>query len=151
MFAGPYGINGTQSFNKFCCSSLSTTPSSYCAVLCSVTQSCPALCNPMDSSLPGSSVHGILQARILEWVAIPFSKICYEKDEILPSWEIQWILNIPFGAGDLCHSYLYIVLTWHLVIQPNDYLGTSMVTVRIQHHTSEQNCHHRGRRTTTGS
>ena len=32
--------------------------------------SCPTLCNPMDYSLPGSSVHGILQARILEWVAI---------------------------------------------------------------------------------
>ena len=39
-----------------------------------VAQSCPTLCNPMNCSLPGSSVHGILQARILEWVAIPFSK-----------------------------------------------------------------------------
>ena len=39
-----------------------------------VAQSCPALCNPMDCSLPHSSVHGILQARILEWVAIHFSK-----------------------------------------------------------------------------
>ena len=37
----------------------------------SVTQSCLTLCDPMDSSLPGSSVHGILQARILEWVAFP--------------------------------------------------------------------------------
>ena len=37
-------------------------------------QSCPTLCDPMDFSLPGSSVHGILQARILEWVAIPLSK-----------------------------------------------------------------------------
>ena len=36
-----------------------------------VTQSCPTLCDPMDCSQPGSSVHGILQARILEWVAIP--------------------------------------------------------------------------------
>ena len=34
----------------------------------------PTLCNPLDSSPPGSSVHGILQARILEWVAIPFSR-----------------------------------------------------------------------------
>ena len=34
---------------------------------------CPTLCNPMDCSLPGSFVHGILQARIQEWVAIPFS------------------------------------------------------------------------------
>ena len=39
-----------------------------------VTLSCPALCNPMDCIPPGSSVHGILQARILEWVAIPFSR-----------------------------------------------------------------------------
>ena len=39
-----------------------------------VTQSCPTLCDPMDCSLPGSSVHGILWARILEWVAIPFTK-----------------------------------------------------------------------------
>ena len=36
-----------------------------------VIQSCPTLCDPMDCSPPGSSVHGILQARILEWVAIP--------------------------------------------------------------------------------
>ena len=37
-------------------------------------QLCPTLCDPMDCSQPGSSVHGILQARILEWVVIPFSK-----------------------------------------------------------------------------
>ena len=37
-------------------------------------QSCPTLCSPMDRSPPGFSVHGILQARILEWFAIPFSK-----------------------------------------------------------------------------
>ena len=38
-----------------------------------VAQSCLTLCNPMDFSLTGSSVHGILQARTLEWIAIPFS------------------------------------------------------------------------------
>ena len=37
-------------------------------------QLCPTLCDPMDCSLPGSSVHGILQARILEWVAVPSSR-----------------------------------------------------------------------------
>ena len=37
-------------------------------------QSCPTLCDPIDGSPPGSSVHGILQARIREWVAVPFSK-----------------------------------------------------------------------------
>ena len=39
-----------------------------------VTQSCPTLCDPMDHNPPGSSVQWILQARILEWVAIPFSR-----------------------------------------------------------------------------
>ena len=39
-----------------------------------VTRSCPTLCKPMDCSPPGSSVHGIPQARILEWVTIPFSR-----------------------------------------------------------------------------
>ena len=39
-----------------------------------LTQSCQTLCNAMDCSLPGSSIHKILQARILEWVAIPFSR-----------------------------------------------------------------------------
>ena len=40
----------------------------------SVIKLCPTLCEPMDCSLPGSSVHGILQARILEQVAFPFSR-----------------------------------------------------------------------------
>ena len=39
-----------------------------------VTQSCPTLCNPVEYSPPGSSIHGIIQARILEWVTIPFSR-----------------------------------------------------------------------------
>ena len=39
-----------------------------------VTQSCPTLCDPVDCSPPGSSVHGIFQARVLEWVAISFSR-----------------------------------------------------------------------------
>ena len=45
-----------------------------------VVQSCPTLCNPMDCSLPGSSVHGVLQARILERVAISFT------NEVNSSW-----------------------------------------------------------------
>ena len=51
-----------------------------------VTQSCPALCYPMVCSLPDSSVHGILQARILEWIAIPFSR-----DDILVPFNNQKI------------------------------------------------------------
>ena len=49
-----------------------------------VTQSCGTLCDPMDSSPPGSSVHGILQGRILEWVASPFSRgSSWPKDQTL--------------------------------------------------------------------
>ena len=40
---------------------------------CSVTPSCPTLCNPMDCSLPGASIHGILHARRLEWVSVSYS------------------------------------------------------------------------------
>ena len=40
-----------------------------------VTQSCPTLSDPMDYSLPGSSIHGIFQARVLEWGAIAFSRV----------------------------------------------------------------------------
>ena len=47
-------------------------PSLYC--WSEVAQSCPTLCDPVDCSPPGFSVHGILQARILEWVAISFSR-----------------------------------------------------------------------------
>ena len=44
------------------------------SLLKKVAQSCPTLCDPMDCSLPGSSIHGVFQARILEWVAISFSR-----------------------------------------------------------------------------
>ena len=44
----------------------------YLSEVSEVAQSCPTLCDPRDCSLPGSSLHGILQARVLEWVAISF-------------------------------------------------------------------------------
>ena len=43
-----------------------------------VAQSCLTLCDPMDCSLPGSSVHGVFQARVLEWGAIAFSVNMYD-------------------------------------------------------------------------
>ena len=46
----------------------------YQLTLCSVTKLCPTLCNPMECSLLGSSVHGIFQARILKWAAIWYSR-----------------------------------------------------------------------------
>ena len=50
-----------------------------------VAQLCPTLSDPMDCSLPGSSVHGIFQARVLEWVAITFSGLHTEDSPILPA------------------------------------------------------------------
>ena len=47
-----------------------------------VTQSCPTLRDPMDCSPPGSSVHGIFQARVLEWGAITFSDIYAEVEYV---------------------------------------------------------------------
>ena len=57
-----------------CLLSFAGFPSSSFLMVVFVTQLCLTLFDPMDCSPPGSSVHGILQARILEWVAIPFSR-----------------------------------------------------------------------------
>ena len=62
-----------------------------------VTQSCPTPSNPMDCSLPGSSTHGIFQARVLEWGAIAFSNkqkmayLCYISWGI--AWRTKWLQN----------------------------------------------------------
>ena len=56
--------------------------------MCLITHPCPILCDPMDCSPPGSSVHGILQARILEWAAIPFS-LCHLSHQDLTSTVVR--------------------------------------------------------------
>ena len=62
---------------------------------CIVTQSCPSLCDPMYWIPPDSSVHGILQARILEWVAMPFSRgFCLSRDQI----QVSCIMGRYFPA-----------------------------------------------------
>ena len=48
-----------------------------------IGQSCPTLSDPMDCSPPSSSIHGILQARVLEWVAIAFSEPCAQEEKFL--------------------------------------------------------------------
>ena len=70
-----------------------------------VTQSCLTFCHPKDCSLPFSSVHGIIQARILEWVAIPFSRGS--------SWSRDQTQVWSCTAGSLYHlshqgSHLYV-------------------------------------------
>ena len=54
-----------------------------------VAQSCPTLSDPMDCSLPGSSVHGISQARVLEWGAIAFSTYFLGVTNTNPSQELR--------------------------------------------------------------
>ena len=63
-----------------------------------LTQLCPTLCDPMDCSPPDSSIHGILQARILEWVVISFSR---------PRVHIYVLIyNMCFSLSDLLLSVL---------------------------------------------
>ena len=61
-------------------------------------QSCPTLCDPMDCSLPGFSVPGILQARTLEWVAISFSNAWKWKVKV-KSLSRVWLLATPWTAA----------------------------------------------------
>ena len=93
--------------------------------VCSVAQSCPTLYDPMDCSLPGSSVHGIFQARILEWVVISFSTgysqprnwtcvpcISCSGRQILyhcVTWETQ-LKKIPISYSELGVSQVVLVV-----------------------------------------
>ena len=73
-----------------------------------VAQSCLTLCSPMDCSPPGSSVQGILQARILEWVAIPFSRgsSCPGIEPRSPTLQADSLLFEPPGKSILTkHSF----------------------------------------------
>ena len=67
-----------------------------------VAQSCPTLSDPMDCSPPGSSIHGIFQARVLEWGAIAFSDVCIWQKEIL-------IVDIHI------YRYIYIIYIYRYI------------------------------------
>ena len=70
-----------------------------------VAQSCPTVCDPMDCSLPGSSVHGIFQARVLEWGAIAFSDVA-----------VQLINNVVL-ASDVQQSDSFIYICMYLKVK----------------------------------
>ena len=79
--------------------------SSSVKVKVSVAQLCPTLCIPMDCNPPGSSVHGILQARILEWIAIPFSKGSFpSRDQTQVSCIVRQIL---YCLSQHAHYYIH--------------------------------------------
>ena len=77
-------------------------------------QSCPTLCDPIDSSLPGSPIPGILQARILEWLAISFSKAWKWKVKV-KSFSCVRLLATPWTAAYAkeCSNYHTIALISH--------------------------------------
>ena len=68
-------------------------------------QSCPTLCNPIDSSPPDSPVPGILQARTLEWVAISFSNPCVTKRHLIKGCvSLVWASLVGFCNIKCAHS-----------------------------------------------
>ena len=103
--------------------------------MCARAQPCPTLCDPLDCSLPGSSVRRIFQARTLEWVAISFSN--------------RYTYPLPFGLSppSAHHSALSRVpcatcFPWCFLnfrpMSPSSYLYTSLFTSRYiisPHHT----------------
>ena len=76
-----------------------------------VTQSCLTLSNPMDYSLPGSSVHGFFQARVLEWVAIAFSGMT-NLDSILKSRDITWPTKVHLVKAMVFPVVMYGCESW---------------------------------------
>ena len=105
------------------------------------TQSCLTLCNPVDCSLPGSSVHEIFQARILEWVAITYSRgsslpkdwthisfnFCRRQEDSLPLCSL--------GSPEIFRmkpNILEIFQSWHLLLKCIFILVGSKVNVNFQ-------------------
>ena len=84
-----------------------------------VTQSCLTLCDPMDCSHPGSSIHGILQARKLEWVAISFCRGSSQPRDLLSCRSSLYILDIKpllhMWASNIFHS-LFSLSWYHLLV-----------------------------------
>ena len=90
---------------------------SYFCCCCSVAKSCLILCDPMDSSPPGSSVYGISQARILQWVAVSYCKGSSQpRDQNPVSCIGRWILYrwATREASGICRLLIYSVMYHNL-------------------------------------
>ena len=86
-------------------------PSCVCA--CIHTQLCPTLCNPMNCGPPGSSVHGIFQARILEWVVISYSGESPDS-RIKPLSLVSPALAGGFFTTDATSNHLEVAISWSI-------------------------------------
>ena len=89
----------------------------YCYCCCSVIKSCLTLCNPMDCSPPGSPGHGMLQARILEWVVISFPRGSswprnQTLDSLVPCIAGGFLSTEPLGKPNIL-LYVYYSLLFH--------------------------------------
>ena len=118
-------------------------------------QSCPTLCDPMDCSLPGSSVHGIFQARVLEWGAIAFSLnwpsslLFFEVEDIFFSlshlfcyfifiWRIialQYCVGFCCTTTSISHTYTYTLLSWASLPTPASHPSTESLSSRLSQST----------------
>ena len=87
----------------------------YAAAAAKSLQSCPTLCDPMDRSLPGSSVHGIFQARVLEWVAIAFSGGTCTVSTYLLNWMSDGLNNYENIVITLFYWLTVLYLLWLLI------------------------------------
>jgi len=98
-----------------------------CVCVCMHTQSYLTLCNPMDWSLPGSSVHGFFQERILEWIAISFSRELPD-----PGIKLVTPVSPPLAGGFFTSwairgspwcfksDFLFFLFLFHLIILCKD-------------------------------
>ena len=93
-----------------------------------VTQSCLTLHNPMDCSLPGSSIHGIFQARVLEWGAIAFSEDQMGSILITPIQILQWAAGCVWATPQPGN------LTYPLPLNPLIHLGAKTRAVESADH-----------------
>ena len=82
-----------------------------------VAQLCPTLCNPKDCSLPGSSVHGIFQARVLEWFAISFSRGSSQPRDLA---QVSCTVSRPFSIWATSESESEVVQSCLTLCNPMD-------------------------------
>ena len=108
-----------------------------------VAQSCPTLSDPMDCSLPGSSIHGIFHARVLEWGAIAFSNICAYVQAKIYTYTFKQYAHSCVCKRLHSHTFTYM----HTRMHTPTYTYTPMHThthahIPTQTHTHAHTCAH---------
>ena len=101
-----------------------------------VAQSCPTLHDPMDCSQPGSSVHGIFQARVLEWGAIAFSNLAYPAKKTINSIRRVNVSITPkhFLLPLFFFNFLLLYFYFHFFVEIK--MTSSIIVLDVQHNDS---------------